>query len=428
MTLKTFTKELIDNVFEKELRNILMLYNIKDEDSLNYIRAFFQPTYDMSITQLKKVIQEIRIYCESKFPSVSTEPNYYTILGVDKNADCSEISKHWKQIAFSNHPDKTGHETEERRRELSEIFTKATNAYDALCDNKESSNGRADYDKKLTKVDADCYKENIHYVDFIHFIIGRLNWNSIAYMDLLSNVEDYATEYLKIVYNSDTTLQQINKEYYDNDQNNFMRFFGYQIRMYASKLILPEKFAQEVFNTDIYTVLHQTNIGYILNIYIYNFFQSTFDDSIAKLKEVIQAMRDHCKKFGNQTLSDWRYFFYSENQSKDAQDYIHYIMFIIGDKVNLNNMTYDDMLKKVEEYATIYLAGFYNIDDFTLQIVHDFYIENNNLMSFNGYKIREKFDKQNAGSFKNKRKQIHKHKSRHISKRTRRSQRKKRNE
>ena len=208
-----------------------------------------------------------------------------------------------------------------------------------------------------------------------------------------------------------------------------MRFFGLQIRIYASKLILPKSFAQTVFDSYVYDALHQNNLSHIVNTYIRDFFQSTFDDSIAKLKEVIQYMRNHCKKFENQTFSDWRHFFYTENhQSKTEQYYINYITFIIGDKVNLNNMTYDDMLKKVEEYATIYLSECYNIDDFTLQIVYDYYNEKGNLMSFYGYKIREKFDKQNAGSFKNKRKQIHKHKSRHISKRTRRSQRKKRNE
>jgi curved DNA-binding protein CbpA len=67
---------------------------------------------------------------------------FYTVLGVDKNADDIEIKKAYRKLALKNHPDK--HQTEKEKAEKK--FKQIAQAYEVLSDPKR----RADYDNRLT--------------------------------------------------------------------------------------------------------------------------------------------------------------------------------------------------------------------------------------------------------------------------------------
>jgi len=51
-----------------------------------------------------------------------TKKDYYTILGVDKNASQEEIKKAFRQLARKYHPDVAGKESEEKFKEINEAF------------------------------------------------------------------------------------------------------------------------------------------------------------------------------------------------------------------------------------------------------------------------------------------------------------------
>src|SRR6185369_11236739 len=58
--------------------------------------------------------------------------NYYTILGVDKNATLQEIIKQYRKLALQYHPDRpSGNET---------MFKEVLEAYEVLSDSTEKQN------------------------------------------------------------------------------------------------------------------------------------------------------------------------------------------------------------------------------------------------------------------------------------------------
>ena len=76
--------------------------------------------------------------------------NYYTLLGVNKNATKGEIRKAYLVLAKKFHPDKFTNKDESQ--EMQEKFSKIANAYKVLLDD----NKRVEYDKALSSV---SYKE-----------------------------------------------------------------------------------------------------------------------------------------------------------------------------------------------------------------------------------------------------------------------------
>jgi curved DNA-binding protein CbpA len=76
--------------------------------------------------------------------------NYYTLLGINKNATKEEIRKAYLALAKKYHPDKFTDREEAQK--MQEKFSKIANAYKILLDD----NKRSEYDKTLQSV---SYKE-----------------------------------------------------------------------------------------------------------------------------------------------------------------------------------------------------------------------------------------------------------------------------
>ena len=72
--------------------------------------------------------------------------NYYTILGVNKNATKEEIRKAYLSLAKKFHPDKFTDKTESKK--MQEQFSKIAIAYKVLLDSEK----RSEYDKQLSSV------------------------------------------------------------------------------------------------------------------------------------------------------------------------------------------------------------------------------------------------------------------------------------
>lgn len=69
--------------------------------------------------------------------------DYYNILGINKNADESDIKKAFKKLAVKYHPDRQGNKSESEKKEAEEKFKDINEAYQVLSDKEK----RARYDK-----------------------------------------------------------------------------------------------------------------------------------------------------------------------------------------------------------------------------------------------------------------------------------------
>jgi curved DNA-binding protein CbpA len=72
-------------------------------------------------------------------------PDYYKVLGVDKDADSTAIKKRHRKLVLACHPDKFKDASVEHKAEKAKHFHEVQNAYQVLIDEKE----RATYDAKL---------------------------------------------------------------------------------------------------------------------------------------------------------------------------------------------------------------------------------------------------------------------------------------
>jgi molecular chaperone DnaJ len=61
-------------------------------------------------------------------------PNYYEIIGVNKDASLAEIKKQYFKLALAKHPDRHVNSTDEVRAKTEAEFKEITNAYDTLSD------------------------------------------------------------------------------------------------------------------------------------------------------------------------------------------------------------------------------------------------------------------------------------------------------
>src|SRR3989339_2067098 len=76
--------------------------------------------------------------------------DYYKILGIEKNADASEIKKAYRKLAMKYHPDKTKGD-----KSLEEKFKKISEAYAVLSDPEKRSQydtyGSAGFQKRFSQ-------------------------------------------------------------------------------------------------------------------------------------------------------------------------------------------------------------------------------------------------------------------------------------
>ena len=63
---------------------------------------------------------------------MSTEKDFYKILGVDKNADTETIKKAYKKLALKWHPDRFSNASEKEQKEAEEKFKEISEAHDVL--------------------------------------------------------------------------------------------------------------------------------------------------------------------------------------------------------------------------------------------------------------------------------------------------------
>lgn len=105
----------------------------------------------------------------------STSNNYYTLLGVNKNATTEEIKKAYRKLSLSFHPDRNGSDIKK-----SQTFCKMTDAYNILSDPDK----RRNYDIELS--------------------ISQVNLNpSIIHNMMLNNQDEYNLDYNNFLFNHD---------------------------------------------------------------------------------------------------------------------------------------------------------------------------------------------------------------------------------
>ena len=69
--------------------------------------------------------------------------DYYTVLGVNKNASLDEISKAYKKMALKYHPDRQYNKSDEEKKKAENLFKQCAEAYSVLSDKDK----RAQYDQ-----------------------------------------------------------------------------------------------------------------------------------------------------------------------------------------------------------------------------------------------------------------------------------------
>lgn len=105
----------------------------------------------------------------------STSDNYYTLLGVNKNATTEEIKKAYRKLSLSFHPDRNGSDIKK-----SQTFCKMTDAYNILSDPDKRRN-----------YDIECS-------------ISQVNLNpSIIHNMMLNNDYEYNLDYNNFLFNLD---------------------------------------------------------------------------------------------------------------------------------------------------------------------------------------------------------------------------------
>jgi curved DNA-binding protein CbpA len=83
---------------------------------------------------------------------ILNESDPYIILGVDNQSSLEEISKKYKDFAKEFHPDRHTSKSNQEKKEIEEIFTKITSAFNILKDPEQRK--RYDYELEVKKVIA----------------------------------------------------------------------------------------------------------------------------------------------------------------------------------------------------------------------------------------------------------------------------------
>lgn len=96
----------------------------------------------------------------------SLPPDPYKVLGVDKNADKSEIRSAYKQLVLKNHPDKFEDPTLKSKQRV--VFNRTQRAWE-LIDDDDAREKYKDQVKRKQRIDA--LKEEKERTDFIEFAL-----------------------------------------------------------------------------------------------------------------------------------------------------------------------------------------------------------------------------------------------------------------
>lgn len=84
------------------------------------------------------------------YKEILSETDLYKILGVNNNAHLDEISEKYKRFAKDLHPDKHINKTPEEKKQITDIFTKITSAFNTLKDPQQRK--KYDYELDLKKI------------------------------------------------------------------------------------------------------------------------------------------------------------------------------------------------------------------------------------------------------------------------------------
>lgn len=84
------------------------------------------------------------------YKTILNENDLYKILGVNNNADLKEISDKYKDFAKTLHPDRHINKSPEEKKEIEEVFTKITSAFNVLKDTEQRK--KYDYELDLKKI------------------------------------------------------------------------------------------------------------------------------------------------------------------------------------------------------------------------------------------------------------------------------------
>jgi len=149
--IKTYIKNLsaifeLDKNLKENLFNALVEFSLIDglNEKKKEILVDIAEDLEIYIDDIEEYITHNFYQKKSnKNSNNSSKVDYYQILGIDKNANCGEIKKKYKELAKKYHPDKVASKDldEEFIKFAEEMFKKINNAYEILNKIKGCKNG-----------------------------------------------------------------------------------------------------------------------------------------------------------------------------------------------------------------------------------------------------------------------------------------------
>ena len=138
IALKEFKKQKLEHAY---LGNIINLYEMS-LDALE--KGDYESAYYYALASF--IYVQIILSDEEEEPEAPSKEDYYSILGLEKNATEEEIKKVYRELVKKYHPDHYPDDlTEEEKAQMEEKFIEIQEAYDILSDPDK----RAKYDTTL---------------------------------------------------------------------------------------------------------------------------------------------------------------------------------------------------------------------------------------------------------------------------------------